>query len=159
MKRGFTLLEIIIVIIIIGILATLGFTQYSKMVERSRGAEARAICGDIRKFAAAYRLEFGSMTSITLGNVNIGGGADQIPNACKATHYFSYTAAQTGADSVSIVATRCNAGGKPRQLDRPSDRRPPRLLPYVPDASEEAWLNPWVGHVPDISLYHDQGSE
>lgn len=47
MKKGFTLLELIIVIIIIGILATLGLTQYARMVERGRGAEARQLLGNI----------------------------------------------------------------------------------------------------------------
>ncbi len=113
MKKGFTLLEIIIVIIIIGVLATLGFTQYAKMVERSRGAEARAICGDIRKFASAYRLEQGTTAAIGPNDVNIGVGNDQIPSACRSSHYFSYQVA-TGAagNGVTITATRCGAAGK-----------------------------------------------
>ena len=32
MKRGFTLLELVVVILIVGVLATLGFTQYGRMV-------------------------------------------------------------------------------------------------------------------------------
>lgn len=116
MRRGFTLLEIIIVIIIIGVLATLGFTQYGRMVERSRGAEARAIAGDIRKFAAAYRIEYGSLIAgpgFDVTRANIGTAADQIPSACRASHYFSYALnpAPT-ADTVSVTATRCAAGGK-----------------------------------------------
>jgi len=40
-RKGFTLLELIVVIIILGILASLGFSQYIKMVEKGRSAEAR----------------------------------------------------------------------------------------------------------------------
>lgn len=115
MKRGFTLLEIIIVIIIIGVLATLGFTQYGRMVERSRGAEARAIAGDIRKFAAAHRLEYGALNGavpFTNAQANIGGNADQIPSACRTSHYFSYAINVLNADALQIIATRCDAAGK-----------------------------------------------
>jgi len=113
MKKGFTLLELIVVIIIIGILGTLGFTQYSTMVEKSRGAEAKAILGDIRKFAGAYRLEYGVTNSFTTAKAGIGTGSDQIPSVCAETHYFSY-AIDAGAalNAVTITATRCNASGK-----------------------------------------------
>lgn len=115
MKRGFTLLEIIIVIIIIGVLATLGFTQYGRMVERSRGAEARAICGDIRKFAMAYYLEQGTLDGFSNTRANIGTGADQIPGPaaanCRTSHYFFYAVSAAGT-TIDITATRCTSGGK-----------------------------------------------
>lgn len=115
MRKGFTLLEIIIVIIIIGVLATLGFTQYGKMVERSRGAEARAIAGDVRKFAAAYRLEYGALNAgpgFNNDRANIGAAGDQIPSGCRTSHYFSYAVSNVLADSFRVTATRCTAGGK-----------------------------------------------
>jgi len=111
MKRAFTLLELIVVIIILGILATLGLTQYGRMVERSRGAEAKAIVGDIRKLATAYRLERGNLTGFTAANANIGTAADQIPSACAASHYFNYGVAAAG-NVVTITATRCTVNGK-----------------------------------------------
>jgi len=115
MKKGFTLLELIIVIIILGVLATLGLTQYGRMVERARGAEAKAILGDIRKFAAAYYLEYADLSSFGDTEANIGGGADQIPGPaggnCRPSHYFSYAIATT-ASTVTATATRCAAGGK-----------------------------------------------
>jgi len=116
MKKGFTLLELIIVIIILGVLATLGFTQYGRMVERARGAEARAILGDVRKFAAAYKLEYGNLTGMLAANVNIGApGSDMIPNGCgQSSHYFSYAinTALTPPYGVNVTATRCVGGGK-----------------------------------------------
>ncbi|MBU0547795.1 MAG: prepilin-type N-terminal cleavage/methylation domain-containing protein, partial [Candidatus Omnitrophica bacterium] len=36
MRKGFTLIELIVVIIIVGILASVGMTQYTKVVEKGR---------------------------------------------------------------------------------------------------------------------------
>ncbi|MCM8780686.1 MAG: prepilin-type N-terminal cleavage/methylation domain-containing protein [Candidatus Omnitrophica bacterium] len=105
MKKGFTLLELIVVIIIIGVLATLGFTQYTRVVEKGRTAEAKTILGQLRTAEVAYYQENGSYT--TIANLPV-----EAPTACTTTHYFSYScAAATG----TCTATRCTAGGKTPQ--------------------------------------------
>ncbi len=104
MKNGFTLLELIVVIIIIGILATLGFTQYSMVIEKGRTSEAKAMLGAIRKIEIGYNLE--NATYTTAANLPIG-----FPSACTGTHYFSYSITPS---SSTATATRCGpgAGGK-----------------------------------------------
>ena len=99
MKKGFTLLELIIVIIIIGVLATLGFTQYTKVVERGRIAEARAILGSLRTAQQAYYLERGFYAT-TLTDLAV-----DAPTSAATTHYFIYR-----ASNVSATATRCSTG-------------------------------------------------
>ncbi|MDD5356403.1 MAG: prepilin-type N-terminal cleavage/methylation domain-containing protein, partial [Candidatus Omnitrophica bacterium] len=86
MKKGFTLLELIVVIVILGIMATLATTQYTKMVEKSRGAEARTALGAVRTNEAAFRLQSGSCSS----NTSDAGIGTDFPSACTGTHYFSY---------------------------------------------------------------------
>jgi type IV pilus assembly protein PilE len=56
-KRGFTLLELLVVIIIIGILATLAMPQYLKSTERAKGAKARNALGLISRAEKMYRAE------------------------------------------------------------------------------------------------------
>ena len=103
MKKGFTLLELIIVIIVVGILASLGFGQYTQTIEKGRAAEARSILGTLRTLQAAYQLENGSYTAV-IANLGIA----NVPTACAGTHYFNYTCATTG----TCTANRCTAGGK-----------------------------------------------
>jgi prepilin-type N-terminal cleavage/methylation domain-containing protein len=108
MKRGFTLLEIIVVIVILGIMATLAATQYTKMVEKARGAEARLMLGAIRKYQIVMMLQRGSC-SATLSDVGIGG---DYPSACASTHYFTYNIAAVSGNMFTAVATRCTTAGK-----------------------------------------------
>ncbi len=65
--KGFTLIEILVVIIIIGILATLGMVNYSGVKERALGKEAIA---SLKLMAAAekiYRMEQGGYFPVSGG--------------------------------------------------------------------------------------------
>ncbi len=105
MKKGFTLLELIVVIIIIGILATLGFSQYAKVVEKGRTAEAKAILGQIRTAQAAYYLERNTFAN-SISDLAVGA-----PSACAATHYFNYSTLGDNT-TYNATATRCTGSGK-----------------------------------------------
>jgi prepilin-type N-terminal cleavage/methylation domain-containing protein len=59
MKKGFTLLELIIVIIILGVLASLAVPQYINAVERGRLGEALSLLGLIRSSQMRYYAQFG----------------------------------------------------------------------------------------------------
>ncbi len=120
MRHGFTLIEIIIVIIIVGVLAALGMIEYRKMTERGRGAEARMVMGDMRKFAYQFWLENGTLTGITNADVNLG-AAPLFPTSCRSSHYFVYGGVgETTSTTFRSVAWRCTANGKPPQ-GLPSD--------------------------------------
>jgi len=119
-RRGFTLLELVVVILIIGVLATLGIAQYQRMVERARGAEARQIIGAIRSNAAAvFMMNNQDCTNCTNTNIGIGPSADYPgPTAadCRGTHFFWYDAVPD-ANGLKVTATRCSPGiGKTPQL-------------------------------------------
>jgi prepilin-type N-terminal cleavage/methylation domain-containing protein len=102
MKQGFTLIELIIVIIIVGILASIGMTQYTKVVEKGRGAEARVILGTLR--TAEIGQYFETVTYEVVANLGVAA-----PTTCASTHYFSYTCDSTNG---TCTANRCSASGK-----------------------------------------------
>ena len=102
MKKGFTLIELIVVIIIVGILASVGLTQYTKVVEKGRGAEARLILGSLRTAEVAENIENDDYETAD----NLGVAA---PTACATTHFFSYAC---DGGTGTCTATRCTAGGK-----------------------------------------------
>jgi hypothetical protein len=90
-------------------MSTLAATQYTKMVEKSRGAEARVIMGSIRTNEAAVRMQSGACSSVT---TDVGIGSDY-PSSCTSTHYFSYNIFATGnSNAFTAVATRCTVSGK-----------------------------------------------
>ncbi len=109
MNNGFTLLELIIVIIIIGILAVLGLTQYTRVTENSRIAEARAILGAARKAEIGYYVEKGDYAT-SFSSLGL-----PVPGSCTSTHYFWYGYNDgTGHDcgGAYLYCRRCTAGGK-----------------------------------------------
>ena len=61
MSEGFTLVEILIVVVIIGILAAVAVPTYLNYVKKSRGGEAELYINTIFKQAAVYYTEEGEV--------------------------------------------------------------------------------------------------
>lgn len=110
MRKGFTLLELIVVIIIIGVLATLGFIQYTNVIEKGRRSEARANLGTLRQLQEA-RFQDVAAVGGSGGYGTLGDLASGLPSACSTSYYFSYSCNSTGG----CTATRCTTGGKSPQ--------------------------------------------
>ena len=115
-KRGFTLLEILIVIVILAVLAGLAIPIYAASVEKSRAQEAiqglsQARGAMLRYFASngtyvgATLRAFGgaaAATDIDADINNLQGGQNQL---------FDYTLGGLGAGTFTVTATRIN--GRP----------------------------------------------
>ena len=63
-RSGFTLLELLIVVIIVGILASVALPQFGNMVRRARMSEARNMLGAILTAEALYYNEQGVFTNV-----------------------------------------------------------------------------------------------
>ena len=69
-NSGFTLVELIIVVIVIGILAAVGMPQYTKAIEKARGAEASAGLQNIQQGEKIYFAN--NETYLNVGSAGIG---------------------------------------------------------------------------------------
>lgn len=73
--QGFTLLEIVVVIVIIGILFAAAIPQYQKVVWRSRFAEVYSTVSAIARAEEAYYYEHGAYTKYaTVAECQLGNG-------------------------------------------------------------------------------------
>lgn len=69
-QRSYTLVEILIVVVIIGILASLGLPNYNAIKEKSLDKEAKATVSLIQAAEKIYRMEEGSYYPIPPGTVS-----------------------------------------------------------------------------------------
>jgi type IV pilus assembly protein PilE len=105
-KSGFTLLEIIIVIIIVGVLASLALPRFFSTVEFSRSTEALASLTAVRQsLERCYLQRSGNYNGCTLANLDIENPTNS-PNA-----HFTYTIGGQDATSYTITATRNTRDG------------------------------------------------
>ena len=60
---GFTLIEILVVVLIVGILAAIALPQYQRAVEKARAVEARELLDTVYKAEQMFFLTNGSYAS------------------------------------------------------------------------------------------------
>jgi prepilin-type N-terminal cleavage/methylation domain-containing protein len=64
-RRGFTLIELMIVVAVIGVLSVIAVPAFQSYLHRSRTSEAYTFLAEIRQRQESYRAEFGQYCSVS----------------------------------------------------------------------------------------------
>ena len=109
-NKGFTLLEIIIVVIIVGVLASLALPRLFSTVEFSRSTEALAAIGTVRAAMERCMARVGGTGNYVVCD-NIPNEINDIPDpSTEVGRHFTY-AMGGSLDGYTIVATRNTLDG------------------------------------------------
>ena len=109
-RKGFTLIELMVVIFIVGILAAVAIPIMRGRIDSSKWSEAKAAMGSIRTAARAYCAEKGpswTYTGTTL--VDLGFDAAGIDLDGKYFSHQAYVLTFNAYDTYSVVCTAANS--------------------------------------------------
>ena len=113
-RKGFTLVELLVVIIIVGILAAVSIPMMTANVERARRTEAYAALGSLRTAQRVYHSEFGRYTG-TLSDLEM--SASDIDGRYYNGSAITFT--NTGADLFTAnIAGKGDAANDWVQIDQ-----------------------------------------
>ena len=91
--RGFTLIELMIVVAVIGILAAIAYPSYQDYIRKARRIDAQSVMLDIQLLQEKYRV-----------NHTIYGGTLDEVGASPPTDYYNFTISGNTASAYTITA-------------------------------------------------------
>ncbi len=100
-KKGFTIVEMLIVVIIIGILAAIAIPQFTKSIEKARASEAYRGLGQLRGAQALYYA----------ANETYAGDIDRLV-ADYREKYWTFSVDEASDEGYVLRATRKDGGEK-----------------------------------------------
>ena len=108
-NRGFTLIELMIVVALIAILAAIGFPTYQDQMRKARRSEATAVLLDIAARMERFYADRGTYTGATIG---AGAGTDVYTSTTSENGHYTLTINPLAAESFTLNATPVVGGAQ-----------------------------------------------
>ncbi|MBN2590532.1 MAG: type II secretion system protein [Sedimentisphaerales bacterium] len=122
-RKGFTLVELMVVILIVGILAAVAIPLMQGRINKAKWSEANATAGTIRTAVRAYAAETSITSAKALVGTNLGAAGTRnalgfSTNDCEGTYFASanYSITAVSDDGIATIAV---ANGT--KTDAPTD--------------------------------------
>ncbi len=115
LKKGFTLVELMVVVIIVGILASVAVPIYRANIKKAMASEGAALLGSVLTAQRIYYAEHNTYTTTkselgvdTIGNKYF---TDYTISSADANGFTASTTGTGGAAGVTVTMTYTNAAG------------------------------------------------
>lgn len=106
--RGFTMIEIIIVVAIVSVVAAIAYPSYQDSVRKSRRADARAVLTE-----AAQLMERGYTANLTAGYTNVTLPTELTSSPKGSSNgYYTIALGGVGQNTFTLTATPTSTGGQ-----------------------------------------------
>lgn len=106
-KKGFTLIELMVVILIVGILAAASIPLMRGRIDSAKWSEANAMAGTIRSAARVYYAEYGTIATTT-SMTDLGFDTGDLDGTYFSSAAFAITNAGTDGN-VEVTVTAANS--------------------------------------------------
>ena len=116
-RKGFTLVELMVVILIVGILAAVAIPLMQGRIDKAKWSEANATAGTIRTAIRAYAAETSVTSAQALAGSNLGVAATQSAlgfsaTDCEGTYFESDDYVITSVNATGIATITVSGGSK-----------------------------------------------